>query len=191
MTHRGPEFWLPDALRQRLVAIAQGGAAAYGEIAALARQYERSATSLHTQIHKLRKAKVPSGTPWREHYRLVFARPCLHPDGPGADGVPALGVVPSPAAAPAAASGQRGVLDVSSLNLGARGESRTVAPAPGAADPAAPGAVFSGPSEPPHSPGLQWAWQMLERGVPLEKLLRTGGDRLTWRDRAALRGEAA
>lgn len=36
------------------------------------------------------------------------------------------------------------------------------------------------------SPGVCWARDAMARGISLDKVLRTAGDRLTWRDRAAL-----
>ncbi|MFN0183064.1 MAG: hypothetical protein ACKVQR_04510 [Aquabacterium sp.] len=63
-----------------------------------------------------------------------------------------------------------------------------VSPVAGAASPRAfdMGLAPARPSPGP-SPGMLWARAEMTRGVGLDKLLSTAGDRLDWRDRQALR----
>lgn len=203
---RSTHFY-PDALRQALCEIAVGLPYQHGATSALARDFGKSRAVLNMVVHRLRKVDLPPDTPWQERYRAAMAKqrsgaPQNQQDGAAGGFSPACVCGPERAGAvsghdsqgpsPLAAVASRD-LDVSSLNLGARGESRAVAPAAGLAPPAplervgaTPAAEFS--EEEPYSPGLCWARQRLLAGIPLDKLLRTAGEQLTWRDRDQLRG---
>lgn len=108
----------------------------------------------------------------------------LGAEGRQGDASPARVPCVTPSAA-APGSGYACDLEAHSLTLApAVLDPRTVAPAAGPSP-----RVGEGPAA-ALSPGLRWAWAMLEKGVSREKLLRTAGDRLTFRDRAELTGGA-
>ncbi len=171
---------MPADLVRELKALAKLPRAPSGYLPALAVEYGYAVSTLRNAVSDLRAdrrdkqdgaARVdPAGVCGPERASAI--------SGHGSGGV-----------APLAAGASRD-LDVSSLNLGARGESRAVAPAAGASPRVgeAPAAEFS--EDAPYSPGLCWARAALRRGVAVDKLLRTAGDRLTWRDRDVLRRQA-
>jgi hypothetical protein len=182
----------PPALKAALAQLAALPRTPPGMLARLAERFDRNYNSLTSTLYYLRRDLRRQAT-----------------EGAGEHPPPALGVAPSPARQAASGCKAEGVLpsgvaetapcgvDVSSLKLDARGESRAVASAAGTVPlppcdgvGVVPAAVFSA-EEPALSPGLMWAWAMLERGVPRGKLLRTAGDRLTWRDRDQLMGRTA
>jgi len=118
-------------------------------------------------------------------------RACLQQDGAEgrtADAAPAR--VPCGAPSAAAPGSGREDLDVSSQTLApAVHDPRPVAPAAGPLPLAPCEQVRAGPAV-PFSPGLCWAREAMAKGASAEQLLRKAGDRLTWRDREALRAGA-
>ncbi len=175
---------MPAPLVNELKALAKLPRAPTGYVPALAQEYGYAVSTLRNAVCDLRelRRKEQNGAAGV----IPPARVCGPERARAISGHDAGGVMPA---------GIR--LDVSSLKLDARGESRAVASAAGTVPPppcdgvgVVPAAVFSA-EEPALSPGLMWAWAMLERGVPRDKLLRTAGDRLTWRDRDQLMGRAA
>ena len=132
-----------------------------------------------------RLGRTDDAVRWRISWLRHQPAPPAEQERNGAEGSVSASVprvVPS-AAAPVSGRG----LDVSSLTLVAAVEARVapcaVSPPAGAAPPGCAPAVPSA--------GLVWARETLARGVGLDKLLRTAGDRLGWRERDALRREAA
>jgi hypothetical protein len=91
-----------------------------------------------------------------------------------------------PRVAPSAAAPGSGLVAVSSQTLAAAVQARVV---PCTVLPAA-GAALPGPAPAVSSAAMDWAAGMLARGVRLEKLLSSAGDRLGWRERRALRAGA-
>lgn len=182
-------YALPPALVQALDSLARQPRTRKGATRGLAERFGYAAKTLVNYLQE-RRAEL------RDEQETDGA------EGGPADAVPA----PVPRGAPSAAAPGSGHdvrgLDVSSLNSApAVHDPRPVVPAAGPSPPRpldraseGPAAPFSGmPAAAPSldSPGLCWARAAMAKGLDVHQVLRKGGDRLTYRDRAALKGEVA
>lgn len=201
---RQSQTFFTDAERAKLADFACDPSPAPGSLAALSRDLGRSINGIRAIVSVLRSVARQPGATALEHYsaamkhryqRLKAQR--LQQDGAEGGQVDA-GPARVPRVAPSAAApaSEHGVSEGEGASLNsapAVQDPRTVAPAAGPLPPdpcdrdgGVPAATLSGMTPAAASPGLCWARDLMARGVARDKVLRTAGDRLTWRGRAAL-----
>lgn len=170
-------YRLCPELMERLGKLAELPRVPRGVLPHLAERYGFARNSLTNCLSELREVRRDALALDGAEGRTADAAPARVPRG-----------APS-AAAPGSGQDERD-LDVSSQTLApAVHDPRPVVPAAGALPLAPCEQVREAPAV-PFSPGLCWARAAVAKGASVEALLRKAGDRLTWRDREALRADA-